>query len=142
MSGFYAAESVVGTPGVHEGEAESLPQRGATDPERVHSREALPAAGDGGGQRLPAATGLRMRQALGHDFASVRIHTDAGAAGYAERLGARAATVGSHIFFNTAEFRPDTNDGERLIGHELAHVVQQSGGDRRPSGPVDAERAA
>src|SRR5262249_6820138 len=48
----------------------------------------------------------------------------------------------SELFFNDGEFRPGTTEGGKLIGHELAHVVQQASGDRNPGGPTDPERAA
>jgi len=41
-------------------------------------------------------------------------------------VNARAFTYGRHIVFGKGEYRPDTDEGRRLIGHELAHVVQQS----------------
>ncbi len=102
----------------------------------------LQAARNNGGQHLPPATRLRMKQVFGHDFSSVRIHADGAAAAYTDGLGGRAVTVGTDVFFNHGEFRPGGGDGERLIAHELAHVVQQAGGDREPGGPIDPERAA
>ena len=38
------------------------------------------------------------------------------------------------IFFASGEYRPDTPDGEALIAHEVAHVVQQRGAP--DSGPL------
>jgi hypothetical protein len=95
-----------------------------------------------GGQPLPEATRRNMRRVLGWDFSSVHTHADRAAAEFTNRLDARAVTVGSELFFNEGEFRPGTTEGEKLIGHELAHVVQQAGGDRNPGGPADPERAA
>jgi hypothetical protein len=112
------------------------------DVQPPHAWTSLPGAQDAGGQPLPVVTRRRMQRVLGHDFSAVRIHADVAAAGYTDRLGARAATVGGDLFFNQREFRPGTSEGERLIGHELAHVVQQAGGDRQPGGPIDPERAA
>src|SRR6185436_9100313 len=66
--------------------------------------------------------------ALGQDFSRVRIHTDANAATLANEMDARAFTVGQHIAFGTGEYRPGTPIGDALIAHELAHVVQQTGG--------------
>ncbi len=66
-----------------------------------------------------------MEQRLGHDFSRVRIHTDGEAQQSAHDVSARAYTVGEHIAFNAGQFAPDTRQGQRLIAHELAHVVQQ-----------------
>jgi hypothetical protein len=89
-----------------------------------------------------------MEARLGHDFGDVRVHSERPAAAAAERLNARAFTVGSHVVFGGGEFAPSTPDGRRLLAHELAHVVQQSArpapaGRLRVSRPGDtAEHAA
>jgi hypothetical protein len=62
-----------------------------------------------------------------YDFSGVRIHTDAQAAESARQLNARAFTVGNHIVFDTGEYAPHTLSGQRLLAHELTHVVQQNG---------------
>ncbi|MEO6950362.1 MAG: DUF4157 domain-containing protein, partial [Polyangia bacterium] len=84
--------------------------------------------GRGEGARLPLELEQRLGKLLGHDFSHVRIHTDDGAAGTAERLGAHALTVGSHIFFGRGAFSPGSAAGDRLLVHELTHVVQHDHG--------------
>ena len=85
----------------------------------------------GPGQRLPAAVQRKMEAALGASFADVRIHVGREAAD----LGARAFTVGRRIFFAPGEYQPRTHHGQRLLGHELTHVVQQRAGRvRNPFG--------
>jgi outer membrane lipoprotein SlyB len=64
---------------------------------------------------------------LGHSFEDVRIHTDARAATSARLLGARAYTVGKHVAFADGRFQPGSPEGDRLIAHELVHVLQQDG---------------
>lgn len=44
------------------------------------------------------------------------------------QIGARAFTQGNMIHFAPGQYRPDMAEGRRLIGHELAHVVQQRQG--------------
>jgi hypothetical protein len=61
---------------------------------------------------------------LGADLSAVRVHTGAQASHLAERLDARAFTVGSDIFFGRGEYGPQRADGQRLLAHELAHVIQ------------------
>lgn len=81
-----------------------------------------------GGQPLDGGAKSRMGAAFGHDFSGVRVHTGAQAAGLSEDLNARAFTIGSDIAFGPGEYQPGTMIGDALIAHELAHVVQQSGG--------------
>lgn len=75
--------------------------------------------------------GERLRHELEplfhHDFSAVRVHADSRAALSCRAVGAEAYTVGEHIAFAEGRFRPDSRDGRRLLGHELAHVVQQAG---------------
>jgi hypothetical protein len=80
----------------------------------------------GPGRALDSAVKTAMEPAFGTDFSHVRVHVDAGAARLARSLQARAFTVGEHIAFDPAEYRPGTPIGDALIAHELAHVVQQS----------------
>ncbi|MEK8094799.1 DUF4157 domain-containing protein [Methylocystis sp. IM3] len=80
------------------------------------------------GEPLPTATRAWMEDRLDHDFSGVRIHADARARRSAAAVDARAYTVGEHVALG--EPRPDFESpaGRRLLGHELAHVVQQSRG--------------
>ncbi len=82
----------------------------------------------GGGQPLPRSLRAFFEPRIGADFGQVRIHAGQPASAAAELVGARAFTVGSHVVFAAGAFAPDTADGTRLLAHELAHVVQQSGG--------------
>jgi len=61
---------------------------------------------------------------FGHDFSQVRIFADNQAARAAEALDARAFTVGSDIVFGAGQYAPESPSGQRLLAHELAHVVQ------------------
>ena len=70
-----------------------------------------------------------MGERFSRDFSSVRVHTDARSAASARALNALAYTVGSDIVFAARQHAPETSAGRSLIAHELAHVVQQSGGN-------------
>jgi hypothetical protein len=72
-----------------------------------------------------------MRARFGRDFSAVRVHTDAEAAALCAQVRARAFTVGNDVFFAPGELAPETERGRELLAHELAHVVQQSGGATR-----------
>lgn len=77
----------------------------------------------------PLPTGLRkeLEAGFGADLATVRIHTDPEAAAASFEAGARAFTGGSDIYFGDGHYRPDTPWGRRLLLHEVAHVLQQTG---------------
>ncbi len=79
----------------------------------------------GDGQPLDAETRAFMEPRFGHDFSRVRIHTDVPAAQAAGELGAQAFTAGRDIVFGSRQYALSTNEGRRLLAHELTHVVQQ-----------------
>ncbi len=109
-------------------------------PEKVQAKRA-DAGGPAGGEApasvhallqqpgRPLDSGARgfMERRFGRDFSQVRIHDGAGAGEASLAVGAHAFTVGSHIAFAPDKYRPDTEDGRRLLAHELAHTVQQDG---------------
>lgn len=85
----------------------------------------------GGGRPLPDAVRGKMEAAFGTDFSGVRVHIGP----QAERIGALAFTIGTDIYFAPGRYQPDSIHGQQLLGHELAHVVQQRQGRvRGPSG--------
>lgn len=66
-----------------------------------------------------------METQFNEDFGDVRIHCDENAVQKTGELGARAFTEGRDITFARGLYAPHTQDGQRLLAHELAHVVQQ-----------------
>jgi outer membrane protein OmpA-like peptidoglycan-associated protein len=82
-------------------------------------------------ERVTAAVSRRPGSASEHlaapSFASVRIHTDGLSAGAADAIDAAAYTVGHNIVFGRGRFAPGTPEGQRLLAHELVHVIQQGG---------------
>jgi hypothetical protein len=93
------------------------------------ARTARPAAVPetaGGGDALPGPVLVELERSLGVDLRQVRVHTDAHAHELAETLSARAVTYGHDIFLGTGERPTDL----ALVGHEVAHVVQQQGAPR------------
>ncbi len=80
------------------------------------------------GQPLDAATRAFMEPRFGHDFSRVRVHSGEDAENSAWKMNARAYTVGSDIMFGTGQYVPHAHEGQRLIAHELTHVVQQHRG--------------
>jgi outer membrane protein OmpA-like peptidoglycan-associated protein len=66
---------------------------------------------------------------FGFDLSRVRIHTGHTAAESAQSVNALAYASGANIVFAAGQYRPGTEQGRRLLAHELAHVGQQNFGD-------------
>ncbi|WP_298490397.1 DUF4157 domain-containing protein [uncultured Chloroflexus sp.] len=89
---------------------------------------------------LDPATRARFEPRFGYDLRDVRIYRDAASAALAAHLGAAAYTVGQHIHFGAGQYAPYTAAGQRLLAHELAHVVQQAeGAQGRSAAALEAE---
>ncbi len=87
------------------------------------------------GQPLDRATRAFVEPRFGHDFGSVRVHADSVAHRSARAVDALAYTVGQHIVFGADPWAPASTDGQRLLAHELTHVVQQPAMLARQPGP-------
>lgn len=87
----------------------------------------------GPGRALDPELQQDMEPRFGYDFGQVRVHTDAQAAESARAVNALAYTVGRDVVFGTGQYAPGAA-GQRLLAHELTHVVQQR------SGPVGLQR--
>jgi hypothetical protein len=100
-----------------------------SSPDFEDEREKRPDSDGRRSETEPLAPSLRgrVRQALGRDPGSVRIHTGPAAEADTQRLGARAVTRKEDIYFARDEFDPGTAKGKRLLLHELVHTLQQSG---------------
>ncbi len=92
-----------------------------------------------------------MEPRFGRDFHDVRIHTGQKASESAKAVSALAFTVGPNIVFAAGQYKPASHEGRRLLAHELAHTLQQSGtgpgpisGISQPGdvGEREADRAA
>jgi hypothetical protein len=80
----------------------------------------------GGGASLDASVADRFSGSLG-DLSDVRVHTDENADRLNRSVSARAFATGTDVYFARGQYSPGSADGDRLIAHELAHVVQQRG---------------
>jgi membrane-bound lytic murein transglycosylase MltF len=89
------------------------------------------------GRQVPAAVRAAAEARLGRDLGDVRVHVDARAA---EALHASAFTLGRDIVFGAGQYAPDTVHGQRLLAHELTHVVQQE--QARPAAAPTIQRQA
>ena len=104
-SGGMQARLTVNTPG------DRFEQEADLIAERITARRALPAA-----------------NSAKYDFSRVRVHTDQKAAVAARSVNAMAFTVGRDIVFGATQYALGSTSGQRLLAHELAHVVQQERG--------------
>ena len=83
------------------------------------------------GQRLPEAIQRKAEALFGTEFSDVRLHVG----GEAASIGARAFTLGPDIYLAHGQYDPASPHSQRLLGHELAHVLQQrTGRVRNPFG--------
>lgn len=80
------------------------------------------------GEPLDKNSQTFMENRFGYDFSNVRIHTNSLATKSANSINALAYTSGNNIVFNEGQFRPNTDNGKKLLAHELTHVVQQNSG--------------
>lgn len=78
------------------------------------------------GQPLDARPRSFFELRFGHDFGKVRLHTNARAKASAQAVNALGYTVGNHIVLGEGQNGSETMAGNRLLAHELTHVVQQS----------------
>jgi hypothetical protein len=87
----------------------------------------------GSGSSLDSGVQERLAPSLG-DLSDVRVHTDSTADSLNRSVSARAFATGTDVYFAKGEYNPGSSDGDHLIAHELAHVVQQRGAPS--SGPL------
>jgi hypothetical protein len=83
------------------------------------------------GSPLPPASRAFFEAQLRADFSQVRVNTSDRARETAQRIGAKAFTVGQSISFGAGQYAPESNEGKYLLAHELTHVAQQKSGVRR-----------
>ena len=76
------------------------------------------------GSALPPPLRHQMEAKFGADFSNVRIHQSAAPV----HLGAVSFAHGNNIHFAPGHYDPHSQSGQELLGHELAHVVQQRAG--------------
>jgi Domain of unknown function (DUF4157)/Novel toxin 16 len=101
---------------------------GSTAPPVVHEVLSTP------GHEMDRHTRLSMESRFRQDFSHVRLHTDQRAALSADAVDASAYTVGSHVVFGREQYQPSSVRGNRLLAHELTHVIQQQ--DAPATGPL------
>ena len=103
------------------------------------------------GEPLSASSRRPFERFFQANLSDVRIHDNAAANRAARQLNAQAFARGSDVYFDAGKFDAKSADGQRLLAHELTHVVQparDAGAVHRippPAGgpaPTDADRDA
>ncbi len=79
----------------------------------------------GSNQKMPDEVQAKMENSMGTSFSDVNIHEDSSKA---KDMGSLAYAQGNNVHFAPGQYNPTTNKGQQLLGHELAHVVQQRQG--------------
>ena len=98
----------------------------STDTEYLYSSAASvgKAAGNSFSGPLPPTVRQQYEAFFAADLSDVTVHVSHAAT----LVGADAFTVANDIFFAPGSYNPFSKAGDQLLGHELAHVVQQSAG--------------
>lgn len=94
----------------------------------------------GGGNPISYQVRAFVEPRIQFDFSKVRVHTDNEAARMNQELGARAFTHREDIYFGTGQYSPQSNQGRRLLAHELTHVAQQESGRAGSAGDALIQR--
>jgi hypothetical protein len=90
------------------------------------------------GRKLPRELRPLVEAIFGTSLDEVRIHVGE----RPEAIGARAFATGLDIFFAPGVYDPQSPDGLRILGHELAHVVQQLSGRVPVNGRIEVVQDA
>jgi hypothetical protein len=110
-----------------EDELQLAPKPGGVSNSQADASRIAAQSVRGGGAPLPDAARNYFEPRFGADLGDVRVHTGEAAARGTSAISARAFTLGNTIAFAPGQFDPATSRGRRLLAHELAHVVQQTG---------------
>jgi len=88
----------------------------------------------GRGQSLTDRTRAQMEPALQQDLSGVRVHNDGAADQLSGQFNAKAFTTGQDVFFRQGAYDPGSSSGDKLLAHELTHVVQQGNSPTKLAG--------
>ncbi len=112
-------------------------QRQATAPGPKHVPSAVARVLSSPGRPLDATSRAFFEPRFGRSFDDVRVHTDREAQDSARSIHAHAYASGEHLVFAQERYAPHTDEGKRLLAHELTHVAQQTSG-KAPPGGIDS----
>jgi hypothetical protein len=93
------------------------------------------------GRPLSARQRRLYEARAGRDLSAVRFHVGPHSGAAARSAQAKAFTVGQNVYFDPANYQPETTEGRSLITHELGNVVRNRPGVVARQ-PVDAPTTA
>jgi hypothetical protein len=93
------------------------------DTNPVAQRELLDAAQSSPGHPIPSSTRQELESFFQSDLSAARIHTDPVAQRATAAMGAKAMTIGSHVFFSEGADRD-----KKTFVHEGKHVIENING--------------
>lgn len=79
---------------------------------------------------LPDGLKSKMEGTFGTNLDSIRVHKNSS---FPAKVGAIATAQGNRIDIAPGHYNPNTSTGQKLIGHEAWHTVQQSQGRVKPT---------
>ena len=79
---------------------------------------------------LPDTLKSKMESTFGRKLDHVRVHTNSS---LPKKVGAIATTQGNRMDFAPGYYNPTSTQGQKLIGHETWHTVQQAEGRVKPT---------
>src|SRR6185503_13474305 len=127
-TGYGALIAMATTAAQQRSEPKAMPAQRKLEMEAAFGAGAAAASGAAVGVNptgMPAPVRAKMEAAFGADFSGVRVRPGSARAA---ALGAAAYTQGSEIHVAPGQWAPETTRGQEILGHELAHVVQQREG--------------
>ncbi|MBN3923929.1 DUF4157 domain-containing protein [Nostoc sp. NMS4] len=78
----------------------------------------------GGGKPMPEMVQQKFETSFGTNLSDIRIHEGP----QAEKIGAIAYAQGKNIHIQPGKYQPTTQSGQEILGHEVAHTLQQEAG--------------
>jgi hypothetical protein len=110
-----------------------LPARDELTARPAQAKRASPAS-----RALDLETRRKFEALLGADLDDVRLHEGPEAHAEVTRRGGAAFARGRDIYFSQGAYAPEKPAGERLLAHELVHVVQGQAGGAEGASSRDA----
>jgi Domain of unknown function (DUF4157) len=117
--------SPVTTGGISVQASAHAPRASVYDGMAADGTQAAVRRASGGGRPVEGAARRAIEQEFGVDFSGVRVHEDSTAHDLSEAFRATAFTSGSDIFLSKSVSSLSEPAGQRLMAHELTHVIQQ-----------------
>ncbi|THB70777.1 MAG: DUF4157 domain-containing protein [Gammaproteobacteria bacterium] len=81
------------------------------------------------GSALPNQQKQQYESYFGQSLSNVKIHTDSESAYAADAVNAKAFTLGNNIYFGQGQYSPNTQHGQEILTHEIAHTMQTDSGN-------------